>query len=68
MCIFCAAIPATLAVGARLNAQQVDSQKITEIQRQPVRRKKRPVVALTIVAVAGLAVSSAIYHSHFGFW
>ena len=43
MCIFCAAIPATLAVGARLNAKQNNSQKISESQGQPARRKKLPV-------------------------
>jgi hypothetical protein len=68
MCIFCAAIPATLAMGARLNAKQNDSQKITESQDQPPRRKKLPVGPLTIVAVSGLTVSSVIYHSHFGYW
>jgi hypothetical protein len=66
MCIFCAAIPATLAVGARLNAQQKDSQKSAESQNQPARRKKRPVGPLTIIAVTGLVVSSVIYHTHFG--
>lgn len=66
MCIFCAAIPATLAVGARMNAKQNGDQKITESQNQPTRRKKLPVGPLTIVAVSGLAVSSVIYHSHFG--
>lgn len=62
MCNFYAAIPATLAVGAHLNAKQNGSQKITESQGQPARRKKLPVGSLTIVAVTGLAVSSVIYH------
>ncbi len=66
MCIFCAAIPATLAVGARLNAKHDDRQKISTSNDQPVRRKKLPIGPLTIVAVTGLAVSSVIYHTHFG--
>jgi len=68
MCIFCAAIPATLAVGARLNAKQNDSRKISVSQGHTTHRKKLPVGPLTIVAVTGLAVSSVIYHSHFGYW
>ncbi len=68
MCIFCATIPVTLAVGAKLNAQQNDSQKSAESQGQVDKHKKRPVGPLTILAVTGLAVSSVIYHTHFGFW
>ena len=66
MCIFCAAIPATLAMGARMNAKQNDRQKIAKSKGQTVRRKELPVGPLTIVAVTGLAVSSVIYHTHFG--
>ncbi len=68
MCIFCAAIPVTLAAGAKLNAQQKDSQKSAESQGQLACRKKRPIGPLTIIAVTGLVISSVIYHSHFGFW
>jgi hypothetical protein len=66
MCVFCAAIPATLAVGARLNAKQNESQKIAKSQGLPGHRKQIPVRTLTMVAVTGLAVSSVIYHSHLG--
>jgi len=61
MCIFCAAIPFTLAVGARLNVQQKENQKNAASQ-----GKALPVGALTIIAVSGLAVSSVIYHTHAG--
>jgi hypothetical protein len=40
MCMFCAAIPATLAVGARLNAREKDSQKTDERQDQPVQTRR----------------------------
>ena len=66
MCIFCAAIPFTLAVGARLNVQQKENQKNAASQGQALRRKALPVGALTIIAVSGLAVSSVIYHTHAG--
>ena len=65
MCVFCAAIPATLAVGARLNAKQNEKQKITESQGLIGDHKKLPVGPLTIIAVSGLVVSSVIYHSQF---
>jgi hypothetical protein len=68
MCIFCAAIPVTLAMGARLNAKQKNSQKVAAPLGQIVHLKHLPVGALTIIAVSGLAVSSVIYHTHFGNW
>ncbi len=66
MCVFCAAIPATLAVGARLNAKQNESHPIAETQDPPARRTRVPIIPLTIVAVSGLAVSSVIYHTQLG--
>ena len=66
MCVFCAAIPATLAMGARLNAKQNESHKTSETQRQPARRKRVPIVPLTMLAVSGLVVSSVIYHTQLG--
>ncbi len=66
MCVFCAAIPATLAVGARLNAKQNQHLKAAEAQGQPPRSKQFPIVPLTIVAVSGLVVSSVIYHTQLG--
>jgi hypothetical protein len=68
MCIFCATIPVTLAVGAKLNAEQNDSHKSAELMRQVDQHKKRSVGPLTILAVTGLVISSVIYHTHFGFW
>jgi hypothetical protein len=66
MCVFCAAIPATLAVGARLNAKQNQRLKSSEVQGLPARREQIPIVPLTIVAVSGLVVSSVIYHTQLG--
>ncbi len=53
MCIFCAAIPATAAVGARLNAGQL--QKPDE--------ERKPIGKITGIAVAFLAVASILYHT-----
>lgn len=53
MCVFCAAIPATAAVGAKLNADQLHRE---EAQRLPIPR-------ITGILIALLATGSAIYHT-----
>ena len=53
MCMFCAAIPATAAVGARLNADQLG---------KPV-EKRKPVSKITGVVIALLVIASMIYHT-----
>ena len=53
MCMFCAAIPATAAVGAKLNADQLHK---PEEQRKPVSK-------LTGIAIVLLVTSSIIYHT-----
>ena len=53
MCMFCAAIPATAAVGARLNADQLG---------KPV-EKRKPVSKITGVVIALLITASMIYHT-----
>ena len=53
MCMFCAAIPATAAVGAKLNADQLHK---PEEQRKPVSK-------LTGIAIVILVTASIIYHT-----
>ncbi len=53
MCIFCAAIPATAAVGARLNAGQL----------QKPEEERKPIGKITGIAVAFLIVASVLYHT-----
>ncbi len=53
MCIICAAIPATAAVGAKLNANQLSK---TE-------EKRLPVSKITGIMIGVLVVASAIYHT-----
>jgi len=53
MCIICAAIPATAAIGAKLNADQLD---------KPVEERK-PVSKITSVVIALLVLTSFIYHT-----
>jgi len=51
--MFCAAIPATAAVGAKLNADQ--------LKQSPENRK--PISKITGIVIALLAVASITYHT-----
>jgi hypothetical protein len=53
MCIICAAIPATAAMGAKLNADQLHK---PEEQRKPVSK-------ITSIVIALLVASSVVYHT-----
>ena len=66
MCVFCAAIPATLAVGANLNAKQLREQREAEECGETLPEKKQmPVGKVTMIAVATLAAASVVVHSQF---
>ena len=53
MCIMCAAIPATAAVGAKLNADQLRKE---ESRRLPISR-------ITALVIGFLMIASAVYHT-----
>jgi len=53
MCIICAAIPATAAVGAKLNADQLSKPEET----------RKPISRITGIVIAMLVTASAIYHT-----
>jgi hypothetical protein len=53
MCMICAAIPATAAVGAKLNADQL--QKPFE--------ERKPVSKITGIVIGLLVASSVVYHT-----
>ena len=53
MCIICAAIPATAAIGAKLNADQLHKPE----------EERKPVSKITGVVIALLVASSVIYHT-----
>lgn len=53
MCMICAAIPAAAAVGAKLNADQL--QKPAE--------ERKPISKITGIAIALLVASSVVYHT-----
>jgi hypothetical protein len=53
MCIICAAIPATAAVGAKLNADQLQKEE----------SRRLPIPRITAVAIGFLMIASAVYHT-----
>jgi len=53
MCMICAAIPATAAVGAKLNADQLHKEE----------SRRLPILRITAMVIGILAIASAIYHT-----
>ena len=70
MCLFCAAIPATLAVGANVHARQQRQQRLAEAQElqtdEKVSQPRIPAAAATTLVVVGLVTASVIYHTQLG--
>jgi len=64
MCMFCAAMPATIAVGANLQAKQRQERREAEERGQEPKRQV-PAMAWTGVVLVALAFVSALYHSQF---
>jgi len=62
MCIFCAAIPAAAAAGAKLNVNQIEARKRagTEGAQPPA---ERPIAKVTLGVMGLLLVSSVVYHT-----
>ncbi len=64
MCMFCAAIPAALAVGAKAQAKQRQQAQIMEpVGKQPPNRVRIPAAPATAVVVTGLAIAAIWYHT-----
>ncbi len=57
MCMFCASIPAAVAVGAKLNADQKTALAQGKVE------KPRPIAAMTTGVVVLLVIGSAAYHT-----
>ena len=53
MCMFCAAIPAAAAIGAKLNADQLHKE---ESQRLPIPK-------FTVFSIGFLVMGSVVYHT-----
>lgn len=61
MCMFCAAIPATAAVAAKVNADQQTKIRAAEENGEDIRKK--PVKAVTAGLIVLLVAGSVIYHT-----
>jgi hypothetical protein len=53
MCMICAAIPATAAVGAKLNADQLSKPE----------EERKPIGKITGVVITLLVATSVVYHT-----
>ena len=53
MCVICAAIPATAAIGAKLNADQTHKEE----------SRRLPITKITAGVIGLLVIASAIYHT-----
>lgn len=60
MCMFCAAVPTTLALGAAGQAKQTRAWKLGG---EPTPVRKLPVSAVSLAIAFGLAMMAALYHS-----
>lgn len=64
MCVFCAAVPATLAVGANFNAKQVRKRHEAEERGDELPEKGQvPVGKITLIVAGALVAASVVYHT-----
>ena len=63
MCVFCAAIPATLAVGAAATKQQREIERQTSANGAQPAKRRIPAGPTTALLVTGLLVCSVVYHT-----
>jgi hypothetical protein len=64
--MFCAAIPATLAVGVNVNAKQIRKRREAEERGEILpETKQAPVGKITVVAAGALVAASVVYHTQF---
>ena len=63
MCMFCAAIPATAAVAAKLNSDQQNN--IREAEESGAEAQPKPIKAVAAGVIVLLLVGSVVYHTHF---
>lgn len=64
MCMFCAAVPATVALGAAAKAKQKEAQhQETTVTHIPNWVATLPAEKVTLVVIASLMAGSVLYHS-----
>jgi hypothetical protein len=65
MCVFCAAIPITMAIGAKAETSQREKAKDALARGEKPPKRLVPVGPVTAVVVSGLVIASVVYHTHF---
>jgi hypothetical protein len=63
MCIFCAAIPTALAVGAATRGKRREAERRAEVEGRPAPPRRVPIAKATTALVVALVVASAVYHT-----
>ncbi len=63
MCVFCAAVPAVMAVGTAAQGRQREQRKAAEARGDPAPRLSLPVGKLTTAAVMVLVAAAVVYHT-----
>lgn len=62
MCMFCAAIPMTVAVGSAINANQQGKRREAVRRGTPIAARSIPTSKVTMIVTGGLIVVSVVYH------
>ncbi|MFN8475225.1 MAG: hypothetical protein U0822_23785 [Anaerolineae bacterium] len=62
MCMFCAAIPMTMAAGSAIAANQKEKERRAALQGEPRPAHRIPVRKATLVITGSLIVGSVVYH------
>jgi hypothetical protein len=65
MCMFCAAFPMTLALGARAHAKHIERRKAAEARGEPPPKNGsvRVIQTATAVLAFGLVIGAVVYHA-----
>jgi hypothetical protein len=63
MCVFCAAVPATLAIGTVAESKQREATRKLEPGMASSHSRGVPALALAAIATFGLLLASVVYHS-----
>ena len=64
MCMFCAAVPVTAAIGANLNNKQNATRRAAE-EKGVEPPAKKPIAKITVGALIFLTIGSVVYHTIF---
>jgi hypothetical protein len=65
MCVFCATIPAVMALGVSARSRQNQKMREAEIREAPSYKPVIPAAPVTAAAVVVLVIGSAIVHTRY---